>query len=44
MRLIRADIDDLLESTRELVDEEVYSFISTIEIDHILEITQEWEH
>ncbi len=42
MRLIKADIDELLESTRDLTEDEGYSFITTIEIDHLLENTQDW--
>lgn len=42
MRLIKADIDELLDSTRELNDDEGFSFIKTIEIDRLLENTQDW--
>ncbi len=42
MRLIKADIDELLESTRDLTEDEGFSFITTIEIDHLLENTQDW--
>ncbi|MFE8700155.1 hypothetical protein ACFYKX_06010 [Cytobacillus sp. FJAT-54145] len=40
MRLIRTDIDELLEATNELVEEDFK--MSTIEIDHLLEMTQDW--
>lgn len=42
MRLIRTDIDELLEATSELAEDDFSFRLSQIEIDKLLENTQDW--
>jgi hypothetical protein len=42
MRLVQMDIDQLLESTSEIAEEDLGYMIRQVEIDHLLECTQDW--
>ncbi|MCS0673972.1 hypothetical protein DFO70_101239 [Cytobacillus firmus] len=42
MRLVQMDIDQLLESTSEIAEEDLGYMIRHVEIDHLLERTQDW--
>ncbi|MCS0652846.1 MULTISPECIES: hypothetical protein [Bacillales] len=42
MRLVQMDIDQLLESTSEIAEEDLGYMIRQVEIDHLLERTQDW--
>ncbi|WP_275950862.1 hypothetical protein [Cytobacillus citreus] len=42
MILIKTDIDKLLDATEEMADEDFSSIIRRIEIDRLLENTQDW--
>jgi len=42
MRLIPTDIDKLLEATEEMADDNLGYMIRQIEIDKLLELTQDW--
>ncbi|KAF0817020.1 MULTISPECIES: hypothetical protein [unclassified Cytobacillus] len=42
MRLVQMDIDQLLEATSEIAEEDLGHMIRQVEIDHLLERTQDW--
>ncbi|MFE4523646.1 hypothetical protein ACFRCQ_16275 [Cytobacillus firmus] len=42
MRLVQMDIDQLLESTSEIAEEDFGYMIRQVEIDYLLEHTQDW--
>ncbi|MDZ5470145.1 hypothetical protein SM124_00145 [Bacillus sp. 31A1R] len=42
MRLVKTDIDELLEATSELAEDDCSYRLKIIEIDKLLETTQDW--